>query len=122
MHLKNYKQIFLVIGFSLATMVGYIFFLQSAYFDEFSVWAQARFILFFCMLVAIKIIGIVWPPISGGLLTLGSIPVIGWWQAYLADLIGSMIGSSMAYYIAKRWGISFMSKIFDRETILQVQN
>jgi len=121
MQLKSYKHIVILFSFTLATVAAYLLFLRSPYFDQFSNWAQHNFVLFFVILVVIKIAGIVWPPINGGLLTLGSIPVIGWWQAYLADSVGSIIGSTYAYYIAKRWGLSFMRKIFDEETITQVQ-
>ncbi len=121
MQLKSYKHIIVLLSFTFVTLAAYLLFLRSPYFDQFSSWAQNNFILFFVILVVIKVAGIVWPPINGGLLTLGSIPVIGWWQAYLADLIGSTIGSTIAYYIAKRWGLSFMRKIFDEETIAHVQ-
>jgi uncharacterized membrane protein YdjX (TVP38/TMEM64 family) len=121
MQLKSYKQIIILFSFTVVTLVAYLFFVRSSYFDSFSGWAQHNFILFFIILVVIKIIGIVWPPINGGLLTLGSIPVIGWLPAYLADLIGSTIGSTIAYYIAKRFGLLFMKNIFDEETITQVQ-
>lgn len=121
MKLRSYRQIIILILFTVVTLAGYLWFLHSPYFESFSDWARSNFLLFFSTLVLIKIIGIVWPPISGGLLTLGSIPVIGWFPAYFADFLGSMIGSSIAYFIAKRWGLSFMSKIFDPETIHKVQ-
>ncbi|MEK7113380.1 MAG: VTT domain-containing protein, partial [Patescibacteria group bacterium] len=53
--------------------------------------------------------------------TLGSIPVLGWLVAYSADLIGSMIGSTIAYFIARKYGMSFIRKIFDDEVIEKFQ-
>src|SRR6185503_2202024 len=113
MQIKSYKQIYLLLAFTVATIVAYFWFIKSPYFDDLQTWASAHFWLFISLLVLIKIAGIVWPPINGGLLTLGAIPVVGWLPAYLADLTGSTIGSSIAFFIARKWGLDFMRKIFD---------
>jgi len=121
MQIKSYKQIYLLLAFTVATIVAYFWFIKSPYFDDLQTWASAHFWLFISLLVLIKIAGIVWPPINGGLLTLGAIPVVGWLPAYLADLTGSTIGSSIAFFIARKWGLDFMRKIFDASTIARVQ-
>lgn len=106
--------------FGWGTLIFYLWFIHSPYFAGFVVWAQKNLLIYFSVLLFIKIAGIVWPPIPGGLLTLGSIPVLGWPLAYSADFIGSMIGSSAAYFLARKYGLDFMKKIFDEDTIEKI--
>jgi len=101
----------------IGSVVGYIWMINQPFFDTFIEWAQQNFILYFTILVMLKIIAIVWPPLPGGLLTLGSIPVIGWFNAYLADLIGGLIGASIAYYLGSKYGHNFLKKLFDDKVI-----
>lgn len=65
-------------------------------------------------------IGIVWPPIPGGVLTLASIPVIGWQYAFLADLTGTTIGGSIAYFIGKKYGRKILETLFDEQLIKHI--
>lgn len=107
--------------FGWGTLIFYLWFIKSPYFGGFVSWSQKNLIIYFSVLLLIKITGIVWPPIPGGLLTLGSIPVLGWPLAYCADLLGSFIGSSIAYFLARRYGLGFMRKIFDEDMIMKIQ-
>lgn len=117
MKIKNHKHLFALFFFGFGTLVFYLWFINSPYFSGFLAWSQQNLILYYAVLLSIKIIGIVWPPIPGGLLTLGSIPVLGWPLAYSADFFGSMIGSTTAYFLARKYGLDFMKKIFDEDTI-----
>lgn len=100
-----------------ATIAVYFWFVHSPYFDAFTIWSRSHRAALFAALVALKVIGMVWPPFAGGVFTFGAIPVIGWWRAYSADLIGSALGSSVAYWIARRWGLSFLVRLLDAHTI-----
>jgi len=107
--------------FGLGTLLAYMWFTQSAYFPTFLEWSERNIVLYYFILIFSKIIGIIWPPIPGGVFTLGSIPVLGWLGAYIADLAGSMIGSTIAYLLAKKYGLSFMKNIFDDEIIEKIK-
>lgn len=120
MKVKNNRHLILFVLVLAATFSGYIWMLKQPFFQGFIEWSQQNFILYFFVLILIKTVAIVWPPIPGGLLTLGSIPMIGWFNAYLADLIGGLTGSSIAYYLGKRYGHSFLRKIFDEKTIVKI--
>lgn len=122
MKIQHYRHIIiLVIGF-VATGLGYLWFVQSAHFDVFNAWTQQHIVLFFVFLFVIKIAGIVWPPIPGGILTMGSIPLLGWQTAFAIDFAGSMAGSSIAFFIARAWGIGFMARIFDHATLEKIKH
>lgn len=121
MELKTHKHLFILAGGIVATIAAYVAFYHSIYFDIFSQWAAGHLLGLFIALVVIKTIGIIWPPIPGGIFTLGAIPILGGPPAYLADFIGSLVGSMIAYGLARRFGIAFLKKIFDEETILRMQ-
>jgi len=120
MKLKSHKHLIVLVAAAAATIVFYVWFVNSDYFGAFKAWSLKNLPIYVLALLSLKIIGIVWPPIPGGVLTLASVPVLGWKLAYTVDIVGSIIGSSIAYFIAKRSGLKFMRKIFDDETIARI--
>lgn len=120
MKLKAYKHLTIFFLAAFGTIVLYLWFINSSYLFVFKNWAHQHFLTFYLLLVAIKIFGIVWPPIPGGFLTFGSIPIIGWLSAYSTDLIGSMVGSSIAYFLARKYGFNLLYKIFDEKTVVKI--
>lgn len=115
--MKKNKHVIIFLAVSILTFVAYLRLTRTDGFQDFIVWSQSNFLLYFSVLVILKIAAIVWPPIPGGLLTLGSIPVIGWFNAWLADTIGGIIGASIAYALGRKYGQKFLKKIFDQKTI-----
>jgi uncharacterized membrane protein YdjX (TVP38/TMEM64 family) len=121
MKIKSYRHfVLLALGF-IITIIAYWFFVHSSWFPRFTGWAHSNIVLLSAILVLIKIAGIVWPPIPGGLFTLGSIPVLGWPLAYVLDLTGNVIGSVIAYYLAKKYGLNFVRKVLDEKTVEKIQ-
>jgi uncharacterized membrane protein YdjX (TVP38/TMEM64 family) len=117
----GYSHVVLIaIGFAV-TITGYLLFLRSPYFEVMSAWVGDNKALFIATLVGVKIIGIIWPPIPGGAMTLGAIPIIGWVPSYLADFAGSVIGSCIAFAIARRWGRGFVKKVLDEATVEKLE-
>lgn len=74
--------------------------------------AETNPLIVISLLVFFKTLGILFPPIPGGLVTLGAVPFIGWQYAFISDLAGSLFGSTIAYYIGKRYGFSIIERIF----------
>lgn len=122
MKIKGYKHLITLVALFGITLGAYLWFAYSPYYALFVVWAQANPLIFYPTLLFSKAAGIVWPPFPGGVLTIGSVYIVGWWQAYLVDITGSMIGSVIAYYIAKKWGRGFVAKILDEKTIAKIDN
>ena len=121
MKLKSHKQIILLVGASVITLLFYLWFAHSQYFEGFKTWSQSNIILYVSVLLLIKIIGIIWPPIPGGIFTLASVPILGWKLAFAVDYCGSLIGSSAAFFVARRWGWDFIDKIFDSDTLEKIK-
>lgn len=93
----------------------YLWFITTPSFALFETWVQGNLVLFYVFLVLTKTLGVVWPPLPGNLFTLASIPFLGWFVAYTADFVGSMIGSSLAYFLGKKYGYTLINKIFSSD-------
>lgn len=118
---KAQKTLILTVTFFVVTIVLYVLFLRSMYFQSFLAWSQQNLVLYCLVLFTLKVSAIVYAPLPGGLLTLGSIPVLGWKLAYIIDFFGSMTGASIAYFLGKKYGLKFMAKIFDQATLDKIQ-
>ena len=71
--IKRYHHIiWLILGFVI-TAGAYYWFIKSIYFVDFLAWTEQHTILYFSVLVLIKIIAIVWPPLPGGIFTISAI-------------------------------------------------
>lgn len=117
--IKKYKNLILLIIVFLIVTLLYLWFIQTPQFKTLELWAGSNIVLYISFLIAIKIIGILIPPIPGGIFTLASIPIIGWQGAFVGDFVGSMIGSSLAYFIGKKYGYTLILKLFDENTVLK---
>lgn len=122
MKIKGSEQLWLLVIVFITSIVFYIWLVNSPYFSLLLNWSRQNILTFSLSLLGLKIASIVYPPIPGGLATLASIPFLGWKLAYLIDFIGSMIGSSMAFFIARKYGFVFLGKIFDAKTIHKIKN
>lgn len=115
-----YSFLFILLFFF--TFVFFYWFIKSIYFIPLQIWVSANTFSYIVVLYLVKTIGILWPPIPAGLFTLASIPLIGWLNAYLVDLAGSISGGVVAYYLGKRYGIKFLEKIFDQNVLTKIRS
>jgi len=115
--IKSYKHLLALAAGFIVTIIAIIIFAQSSYFPLFEAWIKQNIFLYSFALVVIKITGTVWPPIPGGTINIASIPLLGWSLAFLVDLIGGVIGGSLAYLFGRKWGSRLLNKIFDTKTL-----
>lgn len=121
--MKKNSSVFtiLFIGLFVLTVVIFYWFLKSSYYQPFQVWISANKVFYVSMLFLVKSIGILWPPIPSGLLTMASIPFLGWQTAYLVDLFGSVVGGSISYFLGRKYGLTFLKKIFDDDVLDKIK-
>ena len=109
-HLKsNYRVLFLLL-ISVLSVALYLWVVKQSFFIVFVDHMQEFVLIYIIFLLLLKILAIVWPPIPGSLLTLGSIPVIGVWNALLVETIGGSTGHFISFLIAHKYGISIVQK------------
>lgn len=119
-HIKKYRNFLLIAVSALILSAIYWPFIKTPYFAAFVSWSEDNFILYFTILLLSKVVGILYPPMPGNVLTIGSIPAIGWKVAYLADLLGSILGSSIAYVLGKKYGMKLVGHLFNTEVIERI--
>ena len=110
-----------LIGTWILTVILYFWFIKTSYFETFNLWTQQNLLVFYLTLFSVKVIAIVWPPIPGSLLTLGSISLIGWLPAYLVDLAGGLTGASIAFFLGEKYGYPFLEKLFNPELVEKIK-
>lgn len=118
---ENSSYLWLLILVWGGTIALYFWFTKSPYFESFNLWTQQNLILFYISLFTAKVMAIVWPPLPGSLFTLGSIPLIGWFQSFIIDLAGALTGASIAYFLGRKYGYSFLEKIFNDELVQKIR-
>src|SRR3990170_6609663 len=99
----------------------YIAFLKSPYFSFMEGWISKNRLKYIFFLLIFKIISVLWPPLTGGVATLGSIPFLGWKLAYFVDFLGSMIGGVITYHLGKKYGYAILSKFFNEDVIEKIK-
>lgn len=116
-HKKSLLFISLIVVLS---VLGYSWLINQPFSQQIGWFAQTHRYSLIGILVGIKVLGLVWPPLPGGIFNLAVIPFLGWQLAYLSDLIGTVIGAGICYLIAKKWGDKLLTKIFDEETVKKI--
>ncbi len=111
----------MLVGSFVLVLVGLYLFFKSPYFFIVDGWIKQNTILYVVSLFLYKAVGVLFPPIPGGIITLASIPFLGWFNAYLIDLFGSLVGGVVAYYLAKKYGRNILSKILGEDITKKVE-
>lgn len=114
------KQLLLYVGLLLTLSLLFNQLSGSSWLDLLFEWSKSNKVILFGLLVLIKIIGVVWPPMPGGLFTIASIPLLGWQTAYAADLIGVLLGGGIAYKLGEKYGQKLINKLFDAELAIKI--
>jgi len=103
-----------------ASMVLAYWFFKSSYFPTVDAWIKTNIVLYIFVLFIYKSIGVLFPPIPAGVVTLASIPFLGWFGAYLVDMAGSVAGGMVAYWLGKKYGKKILRKIFNEAIVEKI--
>lgn len=57
-----------------------------------------------------RILSIIIPPLPGGLVSIALIPVFGWWRSFVYAAIAILIGTSLSFFLARRYREPFVKK------------
>ena len=118
--MKRYSFVIVIALAFFATIIAYSAFSKTDHFQSLLSWSGQNMILFCIILIVIKIIGIIWPPLPGLVFTLGAIPMLGWPGAMLVDLAGGVIGSSLVFWVSRKYGKIVIRKVFGESGVHQV--
>lgn len=119
--LKQYKFIVLIGLAFIVTIIAYGLFARTDSFQSLLVWSGQNLISLYLILIGIKIIGIIWPPLPGLVFTVGAIPVIGWVPALLVDMVGAFLGTCLVFWLARLYGPRVILNVFGESGLKQSQ-
>lgn len=119
--IKQFSFLITLLAAFVITVVAFSYFQDTAWFQRGVVWSQEHIVIFFFALTSLKVIGIVWPPLPGIVILVGSIPFIGWFPAFLADSLGNIIGSSIAFFLSRKYGLRVIRIVFGQSGVDQVK-
>lgn len=69
-----------------------------------------------------RIIGIVIPPLPGGIVSFALIPVFGWKLSYLYSVIGIMLGACIAFWLARKYREKLVKRVVPLQQLHDWQN
>ena len=71
--------------------------------------------------IIIQIIQVVFPVIPGGLTTVVGFWVFGWWQGFIYNYIGIIVGSIILFLLVKRFGRKFILLFLKEDTFFKYE-
>ena len=109
---ESIRYWFILIFIFVAFVFFAYWFFKSSYFPIVDAWIKTNIVLYVVALFIYKSIGVLFPPIPAGVVTLASIPFLGWFGAYMVDMAGSIFGGIIAYWLGKKYGKKILEKLF----------
>ncbi|HMR55489.1 MAG TPA: VTT domain-containing protein [Candidatus Doudnabacteria bacterium] len=119
--LRQASQFGLILSVFILSLIAYAYFVTTPYFSVVENWAQSNYWTFVLFLLILKVIGIIWPPLPGVVPLIGAIPIIGWPAAFFIDLVGYIIGSIIAFFLARKFGLKVIRKLFGEAGVRSVE-
>ena len=95
------KKIATITVLTTVVTIFLVLFLLPPYQEQAISFSKENPLLAPIIIILLRIIGMIIPPIPGGLVSFALIPVIGWFWAYLYGVIGTTIGAVLAFFIAR---------------------
>ncbi|HEY4482733.1 MAG TPA: VTT domain-containing protein [Candidatus Paceibacterota bacterium] len=120
-HIKKNKNLLIIVVACVVTLIFYFWLINQSFFGAFVAWSLDHLLIYFLVMVFFKALAIVWPPLPGGLFTFGSIVVIGWQYAFLGQVVGGLLGGSVAYFLGRKYGFSMLAMFFDDSVIERIK-
>ncbi|MCB9790605.1 VTT domain-containing protein [Candidatus Nomurabacteria bacterium] len=114
------KKLLFISFLAVLTIVVFFLFKESGYYAGFVSFTEKHLIITLFILFLLKILAIVWPPFAATVIIFGVMPIIGFWNAFFVDYIGEVIGSSLVYFIARKWGDRLVPKILGKSLYKRV--
>lgn len=118
---KTFLYSSLFVGIFILTLILFYWFFKSPYFLVVDGWIKQNIILYVVSLFIYKSIGVLFPPIPAGLVTMASIPFLGWFGAYMVDFFGSISGGIIAYHLGKKYGHPLLLKILGEDITKKIE-
>jgi uncharacterized membrane protein YdjX (TVP38/TMEM64 family) len=118
---KSWTYIFVLTLFTVLTVWGYLYLVNEFGLENIQDWAFNNFYYIFFVLLFVKVLGIIWPPLPGGAFIVASVPAIGWFWAWIIDFLGVFIGASLAFRTSSKHGLNILSTFLSEDLIDKIE-
>lgn len=108
------------IVFFVLPLLFFVWLFKSPYFSVVDDWIKTNKTIYITSLLIYKTIGVLYPPIPAGILTMASVPFLGWVTAYLVDFVGSLMGGVIAYYLGRKYGLKLLKFVLGEKVANKV--
>ncbi len=97
-------QILIAIGFILLALILILLYFISREFSESILFLiKTSPYLGPLILIVWRIAGIIIPAIPAGIISFAAVPIFGWWQTYIYTVCGILIGTSISFFLARKF-------------------
>ena len=100
--MKSKYAVLITLGFTLSLFFFLIWWIPPRA-DAFIAFSEAHRFIGPVLVILWRILAIVVPPIPGGIISFALIPVFGWFWSFVYATIGLLIGTSIAFWLARRF-------------------
>ena len=74
------------------------------------------------LLILWRIVGIIFPAIPAGVISFAAVPIFGWFHTYLYTVTGIMIGTSISFFLARKFREPLIGKFVPLKRIHALEN
>lgn len=99
----------LTITLTATSLVLFVLFVP-AYLEEIINFATIHPVLAPFLVIIWRILAIIIPPLPGGVVSFALLPAFGWFWSFIFAAIGMLIGTSIAFYLARRFRLPLVKK------------
>ncbi|MBI2028675.1 MAG: TVP38/TMEM64 family protein [Candidatus Levybacteria bacterium] len=117
---KKYIAISILALIALSLLLAFFIFINPYKLAETTFTKEHLYIAAFS-LVLIRIIGIVFPFIPGGIVSFALVPLLGWFNTYVYTVTGIFIGTSLAFWLARKYREPLVAKFIPLQKIRQLE-
>jgi len=74
------------------------------------------------LLILWRIIGIIFPAIPAGVISFAAVPIFGWFHTYIYTVTGIMIGTSISFFLARKFREPLVKRFVPLKRIHKIEN
>lgn len=74
------------------------------------------------LLVVWRIVGIIFPALPAGVISFAAVPIFGWFHTYIYTLLGILIGTSLAFFLARTFRERLVQKFMTLKKIHKLES
>lgn len=74
------------------------------------------------LLILWRIIGIIFPAIPAGVVSFAAVPIFGWFNTYLYTVTGIMIGTSISFFLARKFREPLVARFVPLARIHEIED